>query len=595
MGLTEGERGFEQTKECYLTKVIPFFKIIKEHLKGIQKALIKEVNKMKEIFEELEDEVDQNVMDRKCDEIKRKNLLITNENLIADCLSKDVFYTATNSVLTVSRFSKMHNAYTIEQARCLELKAEISKLKHKIKKDDHSEMIKHFSNLEIDHLNLQLKYQNLKERFGNNKLQPSQDTPEFDTIFELKKMKASIQGKDNTIKKLKVENAKIKQHYKELYDSIKIMHAKTIENITALLAENENLKAHIVEKMKCVTMDSLKPKVLAPGVISSIEASKSKTRSNTMNNRILPAKSVNKKKVEDHPRNNKPNLKQMNSIDSSISFKRTVTNSNSVSLVKNVLTKVKQVWKATGKMFTNVGYQWKPTRKKFTLGEQCPLTRLTQSKGRTDRPLVFGFRLLKTYDGESFTAHEFREKVHRDNKIRHFRQKYVPRTPQQNDVVKRWNWTFVEAARTMLIFSKALMFLWAEAVATACYTQNRSLIHTHLNKTPYKLMHDKKSDLKFLRVFGALCYTTNDIEDLRKLKATSDIGIFVGYAPNRKGPEPILLTLGQISLGIVPNPFPTAPYVPPTNKDLDILFQLMFNEYLKPPSVKILAPPPSAV
>ncbi|GKB42047.1 retrovirus-related pol polyprotein from transposon TNT 1-94 [Tanacetum coccineum] len=86
-----------------------------------------------------------------------------------------------------------------------ELEAELSKLKDKIQKDDHSEMIKHFSNLEIDHLNLQLKYQNLKEYFGNNKSQPSQDTPEFDTVFELNKMKASLQGKDNTIKKLKVQ------------------------------------------------------------------------------------------------------------------------------------------------------------------------------------------------------------------------------------------------------------------------------------------------------------------------------------------------------------------------------------------------------
>nr|GEY55703.1 hypothetical protein [Tanacetum cinerariifolium] len=59
-----------------------------------------------------------------------------------------------------------------------------------------------------------------------------------------------------------------------------------------------------------------------------------------------------------------------------------------------------------------------------------------------------------------------------------FHQKSVPRTPHQNGVVERWNRTLVEAARTMLIFSKALMFLWAEAVATACYTQNRSLIHT---------------------------------------------------------------------------------------------------------------------
>ncbi|GKE64271.1 retrovirus-related pol polyprotein from transposon TNT 1-94 [Tanacetum coccineum] len=106
-----------------------------------------------------------------------------------------------------------------------------------------------------------------------------------------------------------------------------------------------------------------------------------------------------------------------------------------------------------------------------------------------------------------------------------FHQKSVPRTPQQNSVVERRNRTLVEAARTMMIFSKAPMFLWAEAVATACYTQNRSLIHTRHNKTPYELVHDKKPDLTFLRVFGALCYPTNDSEDLGKFKVLSFLEI----------------------------------------------------------------------
>nr|GEZ90404.1 integrase, catalytic region, zinc finger, CCHC-type, peptidase aspartic, catalytic [Tanacetum cinerariifolium] len=74
-------------------------------------------------------------------------------------------------------------------------------------------------------------------------------------------------------------------------------------------------------------------------------------------------------------------------------------------------------------------------------------------------------------------------------------RKTVPRTPQQNGVVERQNCTLVEAARTMLIFSKAPMFLWAEAMATACYTQNRSLIHTRHNKTPYEFVHNKKPDI----------------------------------------------------------------------------------------------------
>ncbi|GJR01689.1 retrovirus-related pol polyprotein from transposon TNT 1-94 [Tanacetum coccineum] len=104
----------------------------------------------------------------------------------------------------------------------------------------------------------------------------------------------------------------------------------------------------------------------------------------------------------------------------------------------------------------------------------------------------------------------------------------------ENGVVERRNHTLVEAACTMLIFSKALLFLWAEAVVTACYTQNRSLIRKRHNKTPYELLHDRKPDLSYLQVFGALCYPTNDSEDLDKLKPKADIGIFVGYTLTKK-------------------------------------------------------------
>nr|GEZ02921.1 hypothetical protein [Tanacetum cinerariifolium] len=82
------------------------------------------------------------------------------------------------------------------------------------------------------------------------------------------------------------------------------------------------------------------------------------------------------------------------------------------------------------------------------------------------------------------------------------------KTPQQNGVVERRNRTLVEAARTMLIFSLALLFLWAEAIATA------------------------KPDISYLYVFGALCYPKNDREDIGKLGAKGDIGFFIGYYAN---------------------------------------------------------------
>ncbi|GKB35527.1 hypothetical protein Tco_0880469 [Tanacetum coccineum] len=215
-GLTEGERGFEQIKACYLTEVIPFFKTLKEHFEGIQKALTKEVKEMKEIFEELEAEVDQHVVDRKHDEIERKNLLIANDNLIADCLFKDVFHVVTNSELNVSSFTEMHDAHTSFKARCLELKVELSDLHDKIQKDNHDELLKRFSNLEVNHLNLQLKYQNIKESFGNNTSSPTRDVPDFDSIFLIKKMKASIQGKDNAIKKLRKQISQLNETRSEV-------------------------------------------------------------------------------------------------------------------------------------------------------------------------------------------------------------------------------------------------------------------------------------------------------------------------------------------------------------------------------------------
>ncbi|GJY89321.1 hypothetical protein Tco_0503949 [Tanacetum coccineum] len=87
---------------------------------------------------------------------------------------------------------------------------------------------------------------------------------------DLIKMKEEALKKQTTasrpIKALTVEeNEKVKQHYKGLYDSIKITRAKHIEQTMALLTENENLKAQIHENLKCNTMESVKLRVLAPG------------------------------------------------------------------------------------------------------------------------------------------------------------------------------------------------------------------------------------------------------------------------------------------------------------------------------------------
>ena len=75
---------------------------------------------------------------------------------------------------------------------------------------------------------------------------------------------------------------------------------------------------------------------------------------------------------------------------------------------------------------------------------------------------------------------------------------------------------------------------WAEAVNTACYTQNRSIIHHQFGKTPYELINDRKPDISFLHVFEALCYPKNDREEIGKLGAKGDIDFFIGYFANSR-------------------------------------------------------------
>ncbi|GJT57486.1 retrovirus-related pol polyprotein from transposon TNT 1-94 [Tanacetum coccineum] len=140
-------------------------------------------------------------------------------------------------------------------------------------------------------------------------------------------------------------------------------------------------------------------------------------------------------------------------------------------------------------------------------------------------------RNVRTDNGTEFVNQTLRE-WYENVGITH--QTSVARTPQQNGVVKRRNQTLVEAAQTMLIFSKAPLFLWAEAINTACYTQNRSLIPDPRYNKPYELSKRRYRTYHFYGSFGSLCYPTNDHEDLGKFDAKADIGIFVGYTLAKK-------------------------------------------------------------
>ncbi|GKE87296.1 retrovirus-related pol polyprotein from transposon TNT 1-94, partial [Tanacetum coccineum] len=201
-------------------------------------------------------------------------------------------------------------------------------------------------------------------------------------------------------------------------------------------------------------------------------------------------------------------------------------------------------------------------------------------------------RRIRTNNGTEFVNQTLREYY---EKIGISHETSVARSPHQNGVVERRNHTLIEVARTMLIYARAPLFLWAEAVATACYTQNCSIVRLRHGKTPYELLHDKPPDLSFFHVFGALCYPTNDSENLGKLQPNADIDFDELTAMiskhNSSGPALHEMTLATISSGLMPNPPPSTPFVPPSRNDWDILFQPLFDELLTPPpSVDLPAP-----
>nr|GFA26449.1 hypothetical protein [Tanacetum cinerariifolium] len=481
-----------------------------------------------------------------------------------------VFSEATKSELNVAQFTEIHVANTFIKAGCLALEAKLATLRDKSHQENQGELIKHFSKLEVDHLNLQLKYQNLKDSIGNNPPTQDKDTPDFDSIFVIGKMQASLKGKDNVIRQLKKQLSKLQVTSSDTKRNVK--HAVDVEPIVPRLRNNRD--AHLdylrhlkesVETIPDIVEEAKKTNVPVPpstGVTSYPKASGSQPKSNPKTNRISPAKGANKLLVEDLPRTNKSHLRTTNRVDLSSRFKRTVINSNSDSICqtcnkclnsfdhdmcvaiyvksiviphstrhnceverkikqvwkpKHVERKMKQVWipkqvgkvwKPTSKVLTPIGHQWRPTGRILHLGKQYPLTRFTppqvvsaaQNKkqdscskhmtGDRSRLLNFMKKFIGTvqFENDHFDAiMGYGDYVVGESVI----SRTVPRTPQQNGVVERRNRTLVEDARTMLIFSKAPMFLWAEAVATA--------------------------------------------EDFGKLQPTADTEIFVGYAPSMKG------------------------------------------------------------
>nr|GEW16025.1 integrase, catalytic region, zinc finger, CCHC-type, peptidase aspartic, catalytic [Tanacetum cinerariifolium] len=604
--ITDEEKGFEQTKACYIQEVIPLFQTIKDNFEGIQEALTKEVKQMKDVFEELESEVAQS------------------------------------------------------------LKAELATLRDKSDQENQGELIKHFFKLEVDHLNLQLKYQNLKDSIGNNPPTPDNDTPDFDYIFVIGKMQASFQGKGNVIRQLKkqisklqvtssdtectvkvqttdsqltkvtdpvtnlqaqndlfrAKNDKVKQHYKQLYDSIKITHAKHIEQVTKPTAKNVTLKnsvskakvqlpvftrtkhavdvepivprlrnnrdarldylRHLKESVETIRDIVEEAKVVVQIVLLYLDLGCSKhmmgDRSRLLNfvkkfigivrfandhfgaimgygDYVVGESVISRVYYVKGLGHNLFFVGQFCDSDLEVAFRKHscyVQDTHGVDLIKGsrgsslYTILFEDMMKSfpiclLSKASKNKSWLWHRRWNHLNFGTINDLVR---------KDLVRGLPILKFEKDHLCLACQLGKSKKHTHKPKAENTNLEVLNTLHMDLCGPMRVQTINGKKYILVIAKSYSrqscsdyadisqsfdVSMAEVMATVCYTQNRSLIHTRHHKTPYELVHNKKPDLTFFRVFGVLCYPTNDNEDLGKLKPTADTGIFIGYAPSRKG------------------------------------------------------------
>ncbi|GJR56491.1 hypothetical protein Tco_1407012 [Tanacetum coccineum] len=426
----------------------------------------------------------------------------------------------------------------------------------------------------------------LKERIkslsGNmNEDKIKKDLEEIETInIEL----------DHRVSKLIAEIEHLKQTYKQLYDSIKPARIRSKEQCDDLInqvnlnfVEISDLNASLPEKVLVITalkddLRKLKAKALVDNVVTK----------HTIDPEML--------KIDVEP----ITPKFVNARVKSKSVKKSSKG---------------KVWKPTGKVFTNIRYIWRPTGRTFTIvGNACPLTRITTTtkvplrkptvldneipkpvitlvysrkprKSKTNVP-VSKSKVLKSvsankkepskywgsivFDVPSSSLDECKSSKLFSVK---FRNDHVAKILGYGDYQIR-NVTisrvyYVEGLRHNLFsvrqfcdsnlevaFREHNCFIrnLKEAVATACYTQNCSIIRLRHGKTPYELLHEKLPDLSFFYVFDTFCYPTNNSEKLGKLqpKANIDFDELTAMASEHSSSGPVLhqMTLATISSGL---------------------------------------------
>ncbi|GJT57635.1 hypothetical protein Tco_0992689 [Tanacetum coccineum] len=197
--ITAGAWGFEHTKACFQTEIIPYIKVLKDTFNAFNKTLLDEITKVQSVFNQIEAVVDQCSIDKNDFEIQIKQLRIDNDQLLNQIMSQEIMHMDVNSVdiLDVNKSS------VNECCKCLELGTELLKKKYFVEKDVFDKLVKSYSTLETHCISLEPATQLNQENFQMENFSANQNAPLFNQLFEINELKAQSQEKDTVITKLK--------------------------------------------------------------------------------------------------------------------------------------------------------------------------------------------------------------------------------------------------------------------------------------------------------------------------------------------------------------------------------------------------------
>ncbi|GJY11481.1 retrovirus-related pol polyprotein from transposon TNT 1-94 [Tanacetum coccineum] len=504
----------------------------------------------------MEAAVQQYHVDKQCFEIQKKQFLIENDQLLDQIISQDIVNIVVSSSLDMNTYVNVNSSVVMNDYvncvercnKCLKLEAKLIKQHKMVEKDEYNRLSKSFSKVEQHCISLELAMQLNKFFFQKNNTSVNQIKPSFDQLFELNNLKAELQAKDTTIKKLKANIKRLKKtsttnSMRKDIDEIDTINIELEHRVAKLIAKNEHLKQTYKQLYNSIKPSRVRAKEQAESLVNQLNqnsmfdakyelyflefvsdinaSSKSKI---TATNKVplrepIPLKVTAQEYVVTKVYTRRPMVPKTNGSNSKPKIEKSVWDPILQLLHLLLLLSILDLEVAfrkhtcfvrnlegvnllSGSRETNLytlsirhGLVRGLPKLKFEKDHLCLACAMGKSKKQSHKPISEDTNQEKLYllhmdlcgpirvasvngrkyilvimdDYSRFTWVKFLASKDEapDFIIKFLKMIRVARTPQQNGVVERRNRTLVEAARTMLIFAQAPLFLWAELTTMA--------------------------------------------------------------------------------------------------------------------------------